>query len=47
MVSYDQSQQGWRHIYNGILSPFATNYKLWIKTELNNRVHMKDFEEST
>jgi len=37
MISYDSTQKGWHHIYNGILSPFATKYKGYIKTELKTR----------
>lgn len=38
MVSYDDLESGWQHIYNGILSPFATKYKVYIKSELKQRV---------
>ena len=37
MVSYDQAETGWGHIYNGILSPFANKYKVYIKSELKTR----------
>jgi hypothetical protein len=37
MVSYDERQSGWEHIYNGIISPFATKYKVYIKSELKQR----------
>ena len=37
MISYDSGSNGWFQIYNGILSPFATKYKIYIKSELKNR----------
>ena len=40
MVSYDFEQNGWRQIYDGILSPFANKYKIYIKSELKNRLRM-------
>lgn len=43
LLNYDQSKSGWEHIYNGIVSPFATKYKVYIKSELKNRVSAKDY----
>ena len=42
MVTYDSEETGWHHIYNGILSPFATKYKAYIKSELKTRVQKKE-----
>ena len=38
MINYDYGQNGWKQIYDGILSPFANKYKIYIKSELKQRV---------
>jgi hypothetical protein len=42
MISYDGEKPGWHHVYNGILSPFANKYKVYIKTELKSRAKEKE-----
>jgi len=42
MISYDYEKPGWHHVYNGILSPFANKYKVYIKTELKSRAKEKE-----
>ena len=46
-VNYDPDITGWSQIYNGILSPFATKYKVYIKSELKQRVENKKENETT
>jgi len=40
MIRYDDENGGWHHIYNGIISPFATKYKVYIKSELKQRAQV-------
>ncbi|CDW75869.1 UNKNOWN [Stylonychia lemnae] len=46
MISYDYEKPGWHHVYNGILSPFANKYKVYIKTELKSRAQEKEKQDS-
>lgn len=42
LISYDNEKPGWHHVYNGILSPFANKFKVYIKSELKSRALKQD-----
>ena len=37
MIRYEELESKWEHIYNGIISPFATKYQVYIKSEMRSR----------